>query len=223
MKKQRSDTRETQHRLLEAAGKVFADKGFWEASNADICKLAQVNTAAISYHFGGKENLYVAAWKHAFDRSIEAHPQDGGVAPDSSPEERLAGHIRAVMERMADPDNVEVEIMHKEMANPTGLLSDTIHQVMEPMRLNTRAIVKKLLGDQVTEGQIDLCEMSVMSQCMGPMLRMRDKHRKDNNRPPGPPHAEFTIEEMAMHVFRFSLAGIRITRTLAERNDKSDY
>lgn len=49
MKKQRIDGLETRHRLLEAAGMVFAEKGFWETTNADICRKASVNTASVNY------------------------------------------------------------------------------------------------------------------------------------------------------------------------------
>ena len=66
MKRERSDARETRRRILSAASKAFAEKGFWEASSAYICKKANVNSAAINYHFGSKENLYVKAWEYSF-------------------------------------------------------------------------------------------------------------------------------------------------------------
>src|SRR4030042_2664337 len=133
-KKQRKDALETRQRLLAAAGEVFAAKGFWEATHAEICAKAGANTAAVNYHFGSKENLYVEAWKYAFENSIERHPPDGGVAPNAAVRERLRGRILAFMRRIADPDNHEGEIIHKEMANPTGLLRDVIPRAVEPMR-----------------------------------------------------------------------------------------
>jgi TetR/AcrR family transcriptional regulator, regulator of cefoperazone and chloramphenicol sensitivity len=209
MRKQRKDARDTRQRLLAAAAEVFAEKGFWEATHAEICKKARTNTAAVNYHFGSKENLYVEAWKHAFDRSIQAHPPDGGVAPDAPVQERLHGRILAFMHRIADPDNREVEIMHKEMANPTGLLSEAIRQVLEPMRRDTRAIVQELLGDGADEQQGRFCAMSIISQCFGPMLHLRRiKKTSDASQPGGPP-MQFAVEELAAHITHFSLAGIR--------------
>jgi AcrR family transcriptional regulator len=216
MKKQRKDTCETRHRLLAAASEVFAEKGFWETTHAEICEKAKANTAAVNYHFGSKENLYVEAWRYSFERSMEAHPPDGGIAPDAPVRDRLRGRILALMYRIGDPDNHEVELIHKEMANPTGLLTETIQQAIEPMRQDTRSIVQELLGDGAGDQQIDLCEMSLMGQCFGPMLRLRRARMTPGNPSPGPLPLKFSVEELADHVLRFSLAGIRGIRKEAQ-------
>lgn len=69
----RPDTRE---RLLEAAEHLFAQRGFNAVSVRDIATAADVNVAAVNYHYQGKENLYrevlrrVVAAKR--DRYVEA-------------------------------------------------------------------------------------------------------------------------------------------------------
>jgi AcrR family transcriptional regulator len=143
-KKQRKDAQETRQRLLAAAAEVFAQRGYWEATHVEICQKAKANTAAVNYHFGSKENLYVESWKYAFEKSVEAHPPEGGIAPEAPVEERLRGRILAFMQRIADPDNYEVEILHKEMANPTGLLTAGCRK-MERCGRNA-SIVRELLG-----------------------------------------------------------------------------
>jgi len=215
-RKQRKDAQETRQRLLAAAVEVFARKGFWEATHAEICEKAQANIAAVNYHFGSKENLYVEAWKHAFEKSIQAHPPDGGVPPDAPPEERLRGHILALMHRTADPDNHEVEIMHRELANPTGLLNPILRETLEPRHQESLAIVRELLGDQVGEQQAHFCEMSIIGQCFGPMLHLRRVRMAGGGPHPGPP-VHFDVAELADHVARFSLAGIRGIREEAQR------
>ncbi len=50
-----SDSREA---LLQAAKRVFAAKGFEGATVKDLADEAGVNVSLVSYHFGGKENLY---------------------------------------------------------------------------------------------------------------------------------------------------------------------
>lgn len=212
MRKQRRDARDTRQRLLAAAAEVFASKGFWEATHADICRKAGANTAAVNYHFNSKENLYVEAWKDAFARSIQAHPPDGGVAADAPVRERLHGRILAFMHRIADPENREVEIMHKEMANPTGLLGETIHQTMEPMRQDMFRIVRELLGDGAGEQQARFCAMSIISQCFGPMLHLRRMKKTPGAPPSSGPPMHFAVEELAAHIVQFSLSGIRGVR-----------
>lgn len=52
-----SDTRE---RLLDAAERQFSERGYDGASLREITQAAGANLAAVSYHFGSKEDLFVA-------------------------------------------------------------------------------------------------------------------------------------------------------------------
>jgi AcrR family transcriptional regulator len=220
-KKQRKDAQETRQRLLAAAAEVFAEKGYWESTHAEICRKAQANTAAVNYHFGSKENLYVEAWKYAFEKSVEAHPPEGGITPEAPVQERLHGRILALMQRIADPNNCEMEILHKEMANPTGLLTQTMQERVERMRQGMQSVVRELLGDRASERQVSLCVMSLVGQCFGPMLHLRHARRTpDAPRPVGPPF-QFGVEELADHVTQFSLAGMQGIRENAGPTTKS--
>ena len=50
---------DTRDRILAAAQKFFAEKGFDTTSVRDITTEADCNVASVNYHFGGKENLYL--------------------------------------------------------------------------------------------------------------------------------------------------------------------
>ncbi len=220
-KKLRKDAQETRQRLLAAAAEVFAQKGYWETTHAEICQKAKANTAAVNYHFGSKENLYVESWKYAFEKSVEAHPPEGGIPPEAPAVERLRGRILAFMQRIADPDNYGMEILHKEMANPTGLLTQIMHEKIEPMRQGMQSIVQELLGDGASERQVSLCAMSLIGQCFGPMLHLRHARMPAGTpRPVGPPF-KFGVEELADHVTQFSLVGMRGIRENIETTPKS--
>jgi|SRR5690606_8829186 len=54
----------TRAALLEAAIRVFGRDGFHAATTKTIAREASANQALISYHFGGKEALYVAVVEH---------------------------------------------------------------------------------------------------------------------------------------------------------------
>lgn len=51
---------DTKEQLLDTAERLFADKGYESVSVRDIATEADVNLAAINYHFQGKDNLYQA-------------------------------------------------------------------------------------------------------------------------------------------------------------------
>jgi TetR/AcrR family transcriptional regulator, regulator of cefoperazone and chloramphenicol sensitivity len=208
----RKDGVETRSRILEVASKLFAEKGFRNTIHEEICRLADVNIGAINYHFQSKENLYVEAWKMAFRQSLEKHPVDGGISPGAPPEERFRGRILSFMRRMADPENIEFEIVHKEMATPTGFLAGTMKESLDPLRKEMQSLVRELLGGKASDKEIQLCEMSIMGQCFNPavMHKRRKDHHKDGF---GPKTLELDIETIAEHVIRFSLAGIREVRS----------
>jgi len=54
----------TRARILDAALDLFGERGPTGTTVRDIAKRAKVNVAAISYHFGGKDELYRAVATH---------------------------------------------------------------------------------------------------------------------------------------------------------------
>ncbi len=220
MKRQRTDGQETRQKLLVAASEVFAKKGFWETTNADICAKADVNTASVNYHFGSKENLYIAAWKYSFEKSINDHPPDGGVSPTATVRERLHGRILSFMQRIGDPDAYDCDIIHKEMANPTGLLSETIEEAITPLEQDFKSTLKELLGSDADEQQIRFCHMSIMGQCFGPMLHLRHSQTEPAAPRPKDLRLDFDIERLAEHITQFSLIGMNGIRREIEKEVK---
>jgi TetR/AcrR family transcriptional regulator, regulator of cefoperazone and chloramphenicol sensitivity len=90
----------TRQRLLEAAGEVFAERGFRAATVRDICQRARANVAAVNYHFGDKEHLYTAVLKYAFSCALQKYPPLLGLDDTASPEQRLRVFIRSFMLRL---------------------------------------------------------------------------------------------------------------------------
>ena len=56
---------ETRHKLIEAAGEIFAEAGYQNATVREICARAGANVAAVNYHFGDKMGLYTELLKTA--------------------------------------------------------------------------------------------------------------------------------------------------------------
>lgn len=199
----------TQQRLLFAACRIFAEKGYQDTTIAEICEQAETNIASVNYHFRDKENLYLEAWRHAFLQDLERHPADGGIDPDTPAEFRLAGRIRSLIARIADPDSHFFAIVHKEMMQQTRLLEKILVQEINPERQVMNSLIRELLGGTVTEQQIQYCHASIVGQCFH-LLKI--KHLKIS------PENQSYILDMrdadayAEHVVQFSLAGIQAIR-----------
>jgi AcrR family transcriptional regulator len=214
MKVQREDAVRTRKSLLAAASEVFADKGYHDATIAEICERAKANGAAVNYHFGDKENLYVEAWRHSFSQSLKAHPPDGGVSEDARPEERLRGQVEALLRRIADENNKEFLIVHRELANPTGLLEEVMRKDLRPLRDKMETLVREILGPRASDMQVRFCAIGIVSQCISPMLVRRMEKTRPQGKDDFPGIDD--IDSYAKHVVKFSLAGIGAIREEAE-------
>lgn len=219
MKIPRKGSAQTRKSLLIAATDIFANKGYRDATIAEICARAGANIAAVNYHFKDKESLYREAWRYSFVESVTAHPPDGGVADDAPPEERLRGMIGASLHRIADGKNKEFLIVHKELASPTGLLGEVMHKDIRPLHDKMEALVRELLGPRAKDEQVQFSVCSIISQCMNPMLviSLRKGHRAVAGDPPG----IGDLDTYADHVVRFSLAGMRAQREGREKKDRT--
>lgn len=219
MKISREGAAKTRQSLLTTAGEIFGEKGYRETTIAEICRRAGTNIAAVNYHFGSKQALYIEAWRHAFSESIQAYPPSGGVSGDAPPEERLRGQVRAILRRITDRNNREFLFMQREMANPTGLLEEVLREEISPLQQRTEALVRELLGVMIPEQDAKFCELSIISQCMNPVVAGRGLGGKTGGRN-GPLDIE-DLEAYADHVVNFSLAGIRAVRKAWEERNRS--
>ncbi len=124
-----------------------------------------------------------------------------------------------MMQRIADPENHDFDIIHKEMANPTGLLHPHIHESIDKLENSFIAIIRELLGPELPERQVILTHMAIKGECFGPMLHLRRIQSGEEPPPPKSFPENFNIEELAQHIVRFSLEGIKGLRQHAPQLD----
>lgn len=219
MKIRRKSAAITPRKLLAAASEIFAQKGYRDATIAEICERAGANVAAVNYHFGDKETLYKEAWRHSFSESVKAHPPNGGVTDNAPPEERLRGEIVALLNRIADEGNREFLIVQKELVNPTGLLNEVMQKNLRPLQERMESIIRELLGPLASDMQVRFCAISIVSQCINPIVAIKGGKEKREGKD-GPPGVD-DIEAYSNHVVKFSLSGIRAICEEAEKKRRA--
>ena len=208
----RRDGIETRERILTVACEVFADKGYHEATVEDICTRAGTNIAAINYHFGSKDQLYAQVWRRAFDEANAAYPPEGGLKADAPAEDRLRGTIHSLVGQAVNPGRIghAGKLLLQEIVHPTDVIEHVKHDALGPLQQRMKALMRELLGPEAPEGQLLLCTMSVVHQCMTIGIHLFTGRMPPHVRLDMP--SEELVEILTDHIDRFSLAGVKAVR-----------
>jgi TetR/AcrR family transcriptional regulator, regulator of cefoperazone and chloramphenicol sensitivity len=112
----------TRQRILEAAGQVFADKGFSAATGKEICERAGVNSAAINYHFGGVDALYTAVLLEARDRLVSTEAVVAAVAGLPTAEAKLEALVTLLVRGICKParSSWAIRVLGREIVTPSA-------------------------------------------------------------------------------------------------------
>lgn len=197
---------ETQRRLLEAAGEVFAEMGFNSARIRDICKRADANVAAVNYHFRDKENLYRETMRYAqvcageADFPIEVRPEGG-----QAKEIRLRGYIRAFLERVLGHGRPfwHTKLMTREMVDPTPVLDEIIRDKILSHHQMLLSIMSQYLGATAPKMVLERSACSILGQIL-----FYAHARPVIQRVTPETYAPENLNTLADHIFQFSHAAL---------------
>ena len=200
-----TEDRETRARLLNAASRLFAERGYARVTVRDICKKARANVAAVNYHFGGKDGLYRAVMRQAME-IMQATTEAARVAGADLPAaERLRAYVGVFADRLLGVHHETWihQLMLREMSDPTPALAMVAHEVLKPRMTYLCGVIAELLHSKVDDPRVLRCALSVTSQ-FNSLLWTRAVSQLLNNDDAVPG----TIDEIAEHIARFSLGGM---------------
>jgi AcrR family transcriptional regulator len=205
---------DTHARLLETAGRAFAEAGFQAAKVRDICARAKANLAAVNYHFGDKLGLYREVLRFAacetgiddFDKSL----------PGRTPEERLRTFVRGLLQHIFGEDRPAwaVRLMTHELAQPTPLLDGVVDQMIRPRQEALRELIGSIIDRPRDDHRTRLCAQSVMGQVVV-YAHGREVIKRLW------PQLKFTpasLDEIADHIAAFSYCALQGLRRRSRRD-----
>ena len=124
----------TRERILKAAERLFAERGYDATSIRAIVAKARVNQAAINYHFDGKDGLYRDVLRAAF-RSLTAEQLEHADEMKSmSREDALHEFIRRQLRPLAGRDEASryMRIVNWETVRPTPVFRKLVSEEAAP-------------------------------------------------------------------------------------------
>lgn len=207
----------TRARLLEAAGEEFAQKGFDAATIRSICARADANIAAVNYHFGDKEQLYVQAVIEAHRCGVEMPPDSGET--NGSPAERLERFVRHFLENIVAIDQTKGwhhALLARELLRPSLASETLVEEVIRPKFSRLIAILRDL--DPALEGRrLNAAAFSIVGQCLyyrwGRQIATRLIGKAG--------YAELDVDFLTRHITQFSLAALRATTPASGRHSRT--
>lgn len=129
-----------QERLIETAIDQFGRFGFDGASTRDIARASDTAMSSITYHFGGKEGLYLACADYIAEKARERHAAGFELVKDLSGIDRKAAieHSLAILDSFAEtmlhPDSESwARFIVREQQAPTEAFERLYQAMMKPM------------------------------------------------------------------------------------------
>ena len=165
----------TRDRIMKAAERLFADKGYDGTSIRAIVAKARVNQAAINYHFGGKDGLYREVLRTAFRSMTQdqvAHAED---VKTMSREEALGAFIRRQLHPLMarDESSRHMRIFNWETVRPTPVLRSLVAEEAAPFMNSAVEIVRQFLPE-ADRRTLTVASIWLIGQC-GVFLRNRER------------------------------------------------
>jgi AcrR family transcriptional regulator len=199
-------SKETQRRLIAAAGEVFAELGFERATIKEITRRAGASQAAVNYHFSDKAELYDQVVREAQAPCVETFRSLATLAASRPAEERLRAFVEALLSNVLDPRRPAWHgaIMAAETRSPSKATSRMLEEILQyTSRLED--LVLELRGRPTSRRRLRLMVDSIFSQC----LFHADHTALHAIMFPDDPPASQSLGELTDHIVSFSLAGIR--------------
>ena len=204
----------TRSRILNAAGPVFADKGFRDATVRDICQAASVNLASVNYHFGDKQRLYIESVKEAHRRRFDQVPP-----PQWPVEARAEDKLRLFIETFAmrllggEEDTWQTRLMMREILQPTQACEELVQDYFRPQFNELLQILDEMVPASTSEARRHQMAFSIVGQCVyyriaESVVRLlvgRDEYVE-----------HYTATQLGEHIAGFSLAALQNSSTVVD-------
>jgi len=199
---------DTRDRILTAAQKLFAEKGFDSTSVRDITTEAACNVASVNYHFGGKDNLYLETFRSTLKPLREQRLLILGQLMDQAPSPALEEFLHSFAEGFIDPlvdqrlGRLFMALVTREMFDPRlprdVFLSEFIHPVLEKA-----LIALEKFGPPLNPADARMCIMAMVGQLLHALKAHHMFTSHDSEVVPA------DLASYIPHFVRFAAGGIR--------------
>jgi len=137
----------TRERIMKAAERLFAERGYDGTSIRAIVAKARVNQAAINYHFDGKDGLYREVLRTAFRAMTEDQLAHAEETKAMTREQALRAFIRRQLHPLMGRDEYSryMRIFNWETVRPTAVFRALLSEEAAPFMGLANDLVRRFL------------------------------------------------------------------------------
>ena len=195
----------TRAALIEAAGNVFAEKGFDRATGKEICARAGANVAAINYYFGGIEGLYGAVLRLAHNRVVSVDHLQALVAREPDARSQLEAIVGMFARAVTGPSSSSwmFRVIGREVVAPSRIFSEMRDKEIFPKLRILRPVVARLMDLPEDHAAVARACISIVAPCV--LLLIGDRRFLKQA---FPSFGFGDTDAITHHMVSFALAGI---------------
>ena len=195
----------TRERIMKAAERLFAERGYDATSIRAIVAKARVNQAAINYHFDGKDGLYREVLRAAFGALTEQQLEHADEMKAMSREAALAEFIRRQLRPLLGRDEYSrhMRILNWESVRPTAVFRKLLSEEAAPFMGMAVELVRRF-QPEADQRTLVAAAVWLLGQC-SVFLRNREQLADP---PLGLVLDENSVEWLAQMVGRWATGGL---------------
>ena len=165
----------TRDRILRAAVRLFAERGYDATSIRTLAAKARANQAAVNYHFKSKEGLYREVLREAI-RALTQHQLSHAQETQAMPRERALGEfVRDQLRPLSARDDVSryIHILNWEAVRPTTVYRKLVSEEAAPFMGFAVDLMRRFMPD-ADRSTLVMAAVWLVGQC-NVFIRYRDQ------------------------------------------------
>ena len=147
------DSIKTRARIIDTAGKLFADRGYKGVTVREIIKEANTHQGALNYHFNGKELLYKAVILEACRKSSITDKEQHELKA-LNPMKALEVLISGAIKEYKNNSDWHSTILTRECWDPSEVFLEAANEYFKPETHFIADIIGKIVNKPASNNQV---------------------------------------------------------------------
>ncbi len=215
MSKYPEEKENIRNKILDAASRIFAEKGYQNTTVRDICQKADVYQLSINYHFGNKENLFKQVLLKTYQdtHEIDLIEKTKDLSPEKQLEEIIRIRVKSVFSN--EKEGLYFKIVAKEISNNYNFIVEIMNDPFLEYFKFIKGIIDRLSGHKLDNFGLNYCVYILMSHIS--VLAFHEKGRLVLFNTCNPDERQ--LEEFIQYIKKFICAGIEKIKTERSVNE----